>query len=139
MRPPPRPSLLFALVVAALWVTAATAGAQTLPPRPHLDSHADPNDWEAYFNLGVQKLKGRPTEAEAAFIWASALAPDRAEPGALLCSTVVRAGPGARSRRDGAGAARAYEHFVAAAPHTDVLLGTARARLTALHQAAHAP
>ncbi|HET7584768.1 MAG TPA: tetratricopeptide repeat protein [Gemmatimonadaceae bacterium] len=71
---------LVMLVACALVAGAMTLRAQSLPPRPELDRGADPNDWSAYFDFGVKKLKTRPTEAEAAFIWASQLAPDRAEP-----------------------------------------------------------
>jgi tetratricopeptide (TPR) repeat protein len=57
---------------------ATVAGAQTAEPR--LPRDADPNDWEAYFDLGV-RLLGRDSEAaEAAFTWSSKLRPDRAEP-----------------------------------------------------------
>ncbi|MFL5578430.1 MAG: tetratricopeptide repeat protein [Gemmatimonadaceae bacterium] len=59
----------------------AQRGAGGQPERPALDRGADANDWNAYFDLGVQALRQqRGSRAEAAFYWASQLAPDRAEP-----------------------------------------------------------
>jgi tetratricopeptide (TPR) repeat protein len=48
--------------------------------RPRLSSAADTNDWEAYFDYGVSRLRGDPRGAERAFYWASRLEPSRAEP-----------------------------------------------------------
>ena len=48
--------------------------------RPHLSSAADTNDWEAYFDYGVARLRNDPRGAERAFYWASRLEPSRAEP-----------------------------------------------------------
>ncbi len=59
---------------------AAGAAAQSVPDRPRLDSKADPNDWEAYFDLGVSNLPKLPTAASNAFYWASRLDPSRADP-----------------------------------------------------------
>lgn len=56
---------------------ALPAGAQQ---RPSLPSDKDANDWEAYYNLGVEQLGHSSRNAEAAFIWASHLRPDRPEP-----------------------------------------------------------
>ena len=47
---------------------------------PALPPGADPNDWEAYFDLGVRLLAVRARDAEAAFARAAQLRPDRAEP-----------------------------------------------------------
>src|ERR1051325_3603975 len=48
--------------------------------RPALPRDKDPNDWEAYYDLGVQQLGHSADRAEAAFVWASHLRPDRPEP-----------------------------------------------------------
>lgn len=56
------------------------AQSQTEPRRPSLKASADTNDWNTYFDLGVEKLRRSPLEASASFYWASRLAPDRAEP-----------------------------------------------------------
>src|SRR5262245_62468857 len=51
------------------------------PERPRLPRGADPNDWEAYYDAGIEILqKDDGSGAERAFIWASRLRPDRAEP-----------------------------------------------------------
>jgi tetratricopeptide (TPR) repeat protein len=67
------------LALAAVLLTAGTAAAQ-LPARPELPRGADRNDWEAYFDHGVKVFKTEPATADAAFYWASRLAPHRAEP-----------------------------------------------------------
>jgi len=54
----------------------SVAGAQ----RPSLPRDKDPNDWEAYYNLGVEQLGHSSSRAEAAFVWAAHLRPDRPEP-----------------------------------------------------------
>ncbi len=54
----------------------AVAGAQ----RPSLPRDKDPNDWEAYYDLGVAELGHRSERAQAAFVWAAHLRPDRPEP-----------------------------------------------------------
>ena len=48
--------------------------------RPKVPKDADPNDWGAYFDIGVAKLERRPDAAADAFYWASRLNPSRAEP-----------------------------------------------------------
>lgn len=70
------------IFVALLGVLAAgpLAAQEPEPPRPRLARGADPNDWEAYFDHGARLFKGRTSEAEAAFYWASRLEPSRAEP-----------------------------------------------------------
>jgi Flp pilus assembly protein TadD len=54
---------------------------ERIPKRPALAAAADTNDWEAYFDAGVDWLNNRQhAEAEAAFYWSSRLNPRRAEP-----------------------------------------------------------
>jgi len=80
---------LHLFVLSALLVPAARAGDAQNPPRlddpatyrrPKLSSAADPNDWEGYFDYGVEQLRRDPRKAEAAFYWASRIDPSRAEP-----------------------------------------------------------
>lgn len=59
---------------------ARPAAPQAVPDRPSISRNADRNDWEAYFDRGLEVVRLAPAEAEAAFYWASRLAPDRAEP-----------------------------------------------------------
>ena len=82
-------ALLVAFLVAAATPLAAPLRAQGTPAppappppeRPKLDKRADPNDWEPYFDHGVQQLNlHRPSEAEKAFWWSSQINPERAEP-----------------------------------------------------------
>jgi tetratricopeptide (TPR) repeat protein len=55
--------------------------AADIPPRPSLPRNVDPNDWTAYFYRGVSLLeRGNVADAEAAFIWASRIDPERPEP-----------------------------------------------------------
>src|ERR1041384_3196271 len=68
------------LIVLALACWPAVMPAQAEPHRPALRAAADTNDWEACFDAGVAKLRREPAEAEAAFYWASRLAPRRAQP-----------------------------------------------------------
>jgi tetratricopeptide (TPR) repeat protein len=68
----------FALLLGA--ALASPAIAQEEPPRPSLPRSADPNDWEAYFDLGDRSFGRNPRVARAAFYWASRLDPSRAEP-----------------------------------------------------------
>ncbi|HYW05766.1 MAG TPA: hypothetical protein VE913_02355, partial [Longimicrobium sp.] len=65
--------------LAALLLLAAPLAAQE-PPRPDLPRDADPNDWTAYYDLGVRSMAMAPRRARAAFYWASRLDPSRAEP-----------------------------------------------------------
>jgi Tfp pilus assembly protein PilF len=67
------------MVAAALLCVAGAARAQA-PARPELPRGADANDWQAYYDFGVKVFRDRPSTAEAAFYWASRLAPNRAEP-----------------------------------------------------------
>src|SRR5439155_1346717 len=57
----------------ALW-------AQDSPVRPRLAAEADTNDWQAYFDYGVEQLQRVPGRADAAFYWAGRLDPWRSEP-----------------------------------------------------------
>lgn len=66
------------LALAGVFLIAGTAAAQ--PARPDLPRGADPNDWEAYFELGDRSFQRDPRQAAAAFYWASRLDPSRAEP-----------------------------------------------------------
>jgi tetratricopeptide (TPR) repeat protein len=60
--------------------TCASAAAKP-SQRPELPRGADPNDWEAYYDLGVVKLNAKlGRDAGAAFYWAARLEPQRAEP-----------------------------------------------------------
>jgi tetratricopeptide (TPR) repeat protein len=56
----------------------AQQSADLLPPK--LDKGADPNDWEAYYDYGVNQLTRMPSKAHAAFYWAERKDPTRAEP-----------------------------------------------------------
>ena len=60
--------------------TVARAQWQGPPDRPDLAANADHNDWSAYYDKGVELLRTDPATSEAAFYWASRIAPDRAEP-----------------------------------------------------------
>ena len=60
--------------------TVARAQWQGPPERPDLPAGADHNDWSAYYDKGVALLRGDPAGSEAAFYWASRIAPQRAEP-----------------------------------------------------------
>lgn len=68
------------LLALAAFSIAARAHGQTVPPRPALPRGADANDWEAYFSHGERQWERFPTQAGAAFYWASRLDPTRAEP-----------------------------------------------------------
>jgi hypothetical protein len=69
------------VLLSLLLVPAAPrTGAAQQFARPELPKEADPNDWEAYYDQGVERLGTRLAYAEAAFYWASRLRPDRAEP-----------------------------------------------------------
>jgi tetratricopeptide (TPR) repeat protein len=67
------------LALAALVLLAAPLAAQE-PPRPDLPRDADPNDWAAYYDLGVRAMPTAAARSRAAFYWASRLDPSRAEP-----------------------------------------------------------
>ena len=63
----------------SLSLSASAAAAQP-SARPALPVGADPNDWTAYYDRGVQLLKHDGASAEAMFGWAARLDPSRAEP-----------------------------------------------------------
>jgi Flp pilus assembly protein TadD len=68
------------LLALALLTCATAAAAQT--DRPALPAGADPNDWNAYFDRGVQLMSSRQDAAQAdeLFRWAARVDPSRAEP-----------------------------------------------------------
>ncbi|HEX6746043.1 MAG TPA: tetratricopeptide repeat protein [Longimicrobium sp.] len=59
---------------------AASAASAQIPTRPALKAGADPNDWNAYFDRGVELLKEDARDADEMFAWAARLDPSRAEP-----------------------------------------------------------
>ena len=72
-------------LVALVGLVAATAAAQTPQSNPSRERHqlptvVDTNDWEPYYDIGVQQLTRNRFTAEAAFHWAARLDPTRAEP-----------------------------------------------------------
>lgn len=72
-------TLLARTCVAAATVFAVSSGAAQ--QRPALPPGADPNDWNAYFDRGVDLLKGHQVRAaDDMFAWAARLDPTRAEP-----------------------------------------------------------
>ncbi len=71
-------SLLAAALLAMLLPRHVRA--QDEPRRPKLDSKADTNDWESYYDWGVEHLKARASKSQVAFYWANRLDPSRAEP-----------------------------------------------------------
>ena len=64
----------------ALAVAIAFAGQARAQTIPAIARGADPNDWEAWYDAGIQELNRDPSAAELAFIHASRLRPDRPEP-----------------------------------------------------------
>lgn len=58
---------------------AAPLAAQE-PFRPDLPRNADVNDWQAYYDYGVQAMRLVPERSADAFYWAARLDPSRAEP-----------------------------------------------------------
>lgn len=73
--------LLGAATIMLWFVATGLAAQERIPKRPELPAAADSNDWEAYYDAGVEWLNGRAhAQAEAAFYWSSRLNPRRAEP-----------------------------------------------------------
>lgn len=72
-----RPILFLLTAVAAGGLLASSTAAQE---RPVVPRDRDPNDWEAYFDVGERAFPEFPSQASAAFLWASRLDPTRAEP-----------------------------------------------------------
>jgi Tfp pilus assembly protein PilF len=71
----------FRLALAALLLLGGSGAAAQAPlPRPNLPRGADPRDWQSYFDYGVKVFTQEPSQAQAAFYWATRLAPERAEP-----------------------------------------------------------
>lgn len=69
--------------LAAIAAAAAWLGLVALPARAQqvaLPAGSDPNDWEAYYDVGVQLMRKHGPSALAAFERASRLEPSRAEP-----------------------------------------------------------
>jgi Tfp pilus assembly protein PilF len=70
-----------ATILALTAVPQSLSGQEKIPNRPPLAEGADRNDWEAYYDRGVEWLNNREhARAEAAFYWSSRLNPRRAEP-----------------------------------------------------------
>ena len=64
-------------VAVSLWASLAVAQSSS---RPALPGDADPNDWGAYFDRGVELLARDADAADELFRWASRLEPSRPEP-----------------------------------------------------------
>lgn len=62
-----------------LFLALAAPTVQAQSARPPLPAGADPNSWEAYYDLGVSVLTRDIRTAEAALYWAARLDPTRAE------------------------------------------------------------
>ncbi|NUQ22222.1 MAG: hypothetical protein HOQ09_14840 [Gemmatimonadaceae bacterium] len=77
-----RRSIALLLAVATLCLTASTLAAQNkkVPKRPPLFEGADTNSWFAYYQAGLQNIRGRPDLADADFYWAARLNPTVPEP-----------------------------------------------------------
>ena len=74
------PSIPAIALLAALLAPVAPAAAQEIL-RPELAASADTNDWEAYYDAGIEHLRARrQVMAHDHFVWASRLDPTRAEP-----------------------------------------------------------
>ena len=71
--------LLLALL-ALVPLLAAPLGAQEPLLPPKIDKNHDPNDWESYYDIGVDQLPRMAGKADAAFYWAARHDPTRAEP-----------------------------------------------------------
>lgn len=74
------PFSLACLAMPALAPHAAAQVADSEPPRPRLEAGADTNNWTAYYDWGVSRLRTSPVQAAHAFRWAERLDPRRAEP-----------------------------------------------------------
>src|SRR5262245_44112438 len=67
------------LLVALIAAFPLIAHAQKSIERPQLPAGSDPNDPASYVRLGESLIKDKPDKAEAAFYWASRLAPGASE------------------------------------------------------------
>ena len=73
--------LFCAATILLSFIATRLAAQDRIPRRPELPAAADTNDWEAYYDAGVEWLNNRAhARAEAAFYWSSRLNPRRAEP-----------------------------------------------------------
>ncbi len=68
------------VLCALAFVAAATSMRAQEIRRPRLDAKADTNDWEAYYDFGVDNLQRFPSRAYDAFYWAARLAPWSGDP-----------------------------------------------------------
>jgi predicted Zn-dependent protease len=68
------------VLCALAFVAAATSMRAQEIRRPRLDAKADTNDWEAYYDFGVENLQRFPSRAYDAFYWAARLAPWSGDP-----------------------------------------------------------
>lgn len=77
-----RPAVLGAVAALGyIWLAPPLSGQGGALDRPTLPGRADTNDWQVYYDYGVESLNARRGEhARAAFYWASRLDPRRAEP-----------------------------------------------------------
>ncbi len=66
------------LALSAFVALPCRAQEPMLPPK--IDKQHDPNDWESYYDIGVDQLPRMASKADAAFYWASRHDPTRAEP-----------------------------------------------------------
>ncbi|HYW08470.1 MAG TPA: tetratricopeptide repeat protein [Longimicrobium sp.] len=71
---------LAAIAVLACAAPSAAQRSRITPARPALSAHADTNNAVTYYQHGASRLEADPTEAAAAFYWASRLRPGWAEP-----------------------------------------------------------
>ncbi len=73
-----KPLLLPLLALVPLLAAPLRAQEPMLPPK--IDKNHDPNDWESYYDIGVDQLSRMAGKADAAFYWAGRHDPTRAEP-----------------------------------------------------------
>ncbi len=91
------------LLVAAMAPSAASSGQSQLPSRT-FDIPLDTNSANAYYQLGVDRLRSRPEDARRAFYWASRLDPALAEAlyGRAVATALLARDYGPRNARGGA-------------------------------------
>lgn len=66
---------MVAVVTAAVSLPALAQRGENRIPRPRLDDVADTNDYQSYYNAGLELIQRDPGKAAAAFYWASLLNP----------------------------------------------------------------
>lgn len=71
---------LLLTMIALVPLLAAPLRAQEPMLPPKIDKDHDPNDWESYYEIGVDQLPRMSSKADAAFYWAGRHDPTRAEP-----------------------------------------------------------